>query len=61
MEKILTTCYREHWDPLVAIAAFKRFEESAREWGMTPREYEADQLKSWDLMRSYHADRQGES
>jgi hypothetical protein len=55
MEKILTMCYREHWDPTVAIAALKRFEEGAREWGMTPREYETDQLKSWDLMRSYHA------
>lgn len=55
MEKILTMCYREHWDPSVAIAALKRFEEGAREWGMTPREYEADQIKSWDLMRSYHA------
>lgn len=55
MEKILTMCYREHWDPSLAIAALKRFEESAREWGMTPREYEADQLKSWDLMRSFHA------
>jgi hypothetical protein len=56
MEIILTMCYREHWDPSLAIAALKRFEESAREWSMTPREYEADQLKSWDLMRSYHAE-----
>lgn len=39
IEKILVMCYREHWDPSAAISTLKKFEDSAREWGLGPNEY----------------------
>src|SRR4029078_2820175 len=54
IEKILVMCYREHWDPWASITTLKKYEDSAREWGLGPNEYASDRNKCYQVMKRQH-------